>query len=52
MTNKSYNLSICDIAIQYALNGIDSSIEERLLPLLKDNKEFKLRCDVISDIES
>ena len=53
MTNKSYNLSICDISIQYALNGIDSSIEERLLPFLKDNKDYdiKIKVDKIKDIE-
>ena len=53
MTNKSYNLSICDISIQYALNGIDSSIEERLLPFLKDNKDYdiKINVDKVKNIE-
>lgn len=51
--NKSYNLSICDISIQYVLNGIDSSIEERLLPFLKDNKDYdiKIKVDKVKDIE-
>ena len=53
MLNKSYNLSICDISIQYALNGIDSSIEERLLPFLKDNKDYdmKINVDKVKNIE-
>lgn len=43
---KSYNLSICDILIHYALNGMDSSIKERLLPFVKENKAYDMEINV------
>ena len=43
---KSYNLSICDILIHYALNGMDSSIKERLLPFVKEDKAYDMEINV------
>ena len=43
---KSYNLSICDILIHYTLNGMDSSIKERLLPFVKEDKAYDMEINV------